>query len=52
VFTEAGGSIHELAGADINMDAGGNIKEQCGSASPASNASPASTAEPKGERNT
>jgi hypothetical protein len=34
------------------MDAGGNIKEQCGSASPASSAANAATAEPKGERNT
>jgi len=51
-YIQAQGAINELAGGDINTDAGGTRNDQCGIAEPAERAIPAAIANPKGDRDT
>lgn len=51
-YIQAQSEINELAGGDINTDAGGIRSDQCALALPAERAIPATAADPKGERNT
>ena len=51
-YIQAQSEIHELAGGDINTDAGGTRSDQCSIAEPAERAIPAAIAIPKGDRDT
>lgn len=51
-YIQAQGEIHELAGGDINTDAGGTRNDQCSVAEPAERAIDAVTANPQGKRDT
>jgi len=51
-YIQAQSEIHELAGGDINTDAGRTRSDQCGIAEPAERAIPATIANPQGGRDT
>lgn len=51
-YIQAQGAINELAGGDINADAGGTRSDQCGIAEPAERAIAAAIANPQGGRDT